>query len=234
MPRLSKLSGTKAKQYVQHFVHDTLMRRQFKGLSFVEVDPRGSLMGVNAGLKGRVHIYASPPSVAPLRYLAYWKLREMQQIKGGKKIDESYPTPLPIPISDSPPSINQSSGSGGADYEFAFQLHSVVYNNYSLAQQQPHKLASDSRVAALVRERLFAQGVFRRIDFLFRAMPISAFFLVGSLLITISFVLIAFPIELGIRKMFCSTTADSKTSAAESIEEESSSEKKCEETPFHH
>ncbi|KAI3416972.1 hypothetical protein GPALN_002332 [Globodera pallida] len=63
-----------------------IMRRQFKGLSFVEVDPRGSLMGVNAGLKGRVHIYASPPSVAPLRYLAYWKLREMQQIKGGKKV----------------------------------------------------------------------------------------------------------------------------------------------------
>uniref|UniRef100_A0A914HPW6 Sugar phosphate transporter domain-containing protein n=1 Tax=Globodera rostochiensis TaxID=31243 RepID=A0A914HPW6_GLORO len=82
---------------------------------------------------------------------------------------------------------------------------------------------------------LFGMPLSACIDFLFRALPISAFFLVGSLLITISFVLIAFPIELAIRKMFCSAaTADSKMSAAESIEEESSSEKECEETPFHH
>uniref|UniRef100_A0A183BPU0 Inner membrane protein n=1 Tax=Globodera pallida TaxID=36090 RepID=A0A183BPU0_GLOPA len=81
---------------------------------------------------------------------------------------------------------------------------------------------------------LFGMPLSACIDFLFRALPISVFFLVGSLLITISFVLIAFPIELGIRKMFCSATANNKTSAAESIEEESSSEKECEETPFHH
>uniref|UniRef100_A0A914I0Z4 F-box associated domain-containing protein n=1 Tax=Globodera rostochiensis TaxID=31243 RepID=A0A914I0Z4_GLORO len=62
-----------------------IMRRLFKGLSFVEVDPRGSLIGIDDGLTSRVHIYASPPSVAPLRYLAYWKLREMKQTKDGKK-----------------------------------------------------------------------------------------------------------------------------------------------------
>ncbi|KAL3079632.1 hypothetical protein niasHS_013914 [Heterodera schachtii] len=54
---------------------------------------------------------------------------------------------------------------------------------------------------------LFGMPLSACIDVLFRAMPISVLFLIGSLLITLSFVLIAFPIELllfgGICDCFC-------------------------------
>uniref|UniRef100_A0A914I9N0 Uncharacterized protein n=1 Tax=Globodera rostochiensis TaxID=31243 RepID=A0A914I9N0_GLORO len=70
-----------------------IMRVMFK-LSHLNVDARGSLMSVRIypnvhdRVRVHLHIYVSPPYVAPLRYLAYWRLREMLQVNDRKEFDE--------------------------------------------------------------------------------------------------------------------------------------------------